>query len=65
MAKRSKRLKKQIIGLQKQIEKHELKILTELGRKDTTQSYWANEISKKFHPQILQRKSKLSRKKKR
>ena len=65
MAKRSKRLKKQIIGLQKQIEKHELKMLTELGRKDTTHLYWANEISKKFYPQVLQRKSKLSRKKKR
>lgn len=64
MAKRSKRLKKQILGLQKQIKKHELKILTERGRKDTTHGYWESEILNKFNPQILQRKIKLLRKKK-
>lgn len=65
MAKRSKRLKKQIWGLEKQIKKHTIKLETEPGRKDTTHGYWKSEISNKFIPNIEKRREKLLRKKKR
>ncbi|MBU1136546.1 MAG: hypothetical protein ABIG37_02395 [Nanoarchaeota archaeon] len=44
MPKRKKRLEKQIIGLEKQSEKHKEKIKTEEGEKDTTHDYWKREI---------------------
>ena len=43
---RKKRLKRQIKGIQEQIEKHEKKIKEESGRKDTTKEYWKKEITK-------------------
>ena len=46
MAKREKRLKKQIEGLAKQIEKHKNKIENEKGNKDTTHDYWKGEIER-------------------
>lgn len=46
MAKREKRLKKQICGLEKQIEKHKNKIRSERGNKDTTHDYWKGEIER-------------------
>lgn len=61
MAKRKKRLKKQIESLEKQIEKHRLKILMELGRKDTTPGYWQKEILIKFGPAIEKRKYLLKK----
>lgn len=44
MAKRKKRLIKQIEGLKKQVETHKEKLETESGRKDTTHDYWEVEI---------------------
>jgi hypothetical protein len=64
MAKREKRLKKQILGLEKQIKKHRQKILEEIGRKDTTQRYWEKEIFSKFSPAIEHRKKILGKSKK-
>lgn len=39
MGKRKKRLVKQIRGLEKQKEKHEIKVETEKGKLDTTPDY--------------------------
>jgi hypothetical protein len=44
--------KKRIKALEKQIDKHEEKIRTEKGRRDTTKDYWAKEIDEKFLKQI-------------
>ncbi len=44
--------KKRIVGVGKQIEKHEDKIEHEKGRKDTTKDYWQKEIDEKFSKQI-------------
>jgi hypothetical protein len=46
MAKRKKRLKKQIEGFEKQIEKHRNKLENEKGNKDTTHDYWKGEIER-------------------
>jgi len=46
MAKRKKRLEKQIKGLRKQIEKHKEKLENEAGRKETTPEYWRGEIER-------------------
>jgi len=43
---------KRIESIQKQVEKHEEKIQTEEGRKDTTKDYWKKEIDEKFLKQI-------------
>ena len=43
---------KRIEGIQEQVEKHEEKIKTEKGRKDTTKDYWRKEIDEKFLKQI-------------
>ena len=43
---------KRIEYIQKQVEKHEEKIQTEEGRKDTTKDYWKKEIDEKFLKQI-------------
>jgi len=40
---RVKRLRKQIIGLEKQADKHRDKVEFEKGRKDTTLDYWRRE----------------------
>ena len=45
---REKRMK----SIQKQIDKHEEKILNEKGRLDTTKNYWKKEIDEKFLKQI-------------
>jgi peptidoglycan hydrolase CwlO-like protein len=60
MAKRKKRLEKQIKGIQEQIEKHERKLKGEKGRKDTTKDYWKKEITK-LEEKALER-SKLVKK---
>jgi hypothetical protein len=56
MTRDKKRMKKvrekRIISLKDQIEKHEDKIKTEKGRKDTTKDYWRKEIDKKFLKQL-------------
>lgn len=44
--------KKRIKAIEKQIEKHEGKIESEKGRKDTTKDYWQKEIDEKFLKQI-------------
>ncbi len=41
-----KQTEKKIEGLKKQIVKHEEKIRTLTGRKDTTHDYWKKEISR-------------------
>jgi len=46
MAKRNKRLKKQMDGLEKQAERHRGKIVNEEGKKDTTHDYWEGEIER-------------------
>lgn len=43
---------KRIKSVKKQIEKHEEKIRTEKGRKDTTKEYWRKEIDAKFLKQL-------------
>lgn len=43
---------KRIESIQKQVEKHEDKIINEKGRKDTTKDYWKKEIDEKFLKQI-------------
>lgn len=43
---------KRIKSIGKQIEKHEEKIETEKGRKDTTKDYWKKEIDGKFKKQM-------------
>ena len=43
---------KRIEAIGKQIERHEDKINTEKGRKDTTKDYWKKEIDEKFLKQI-------------
>lgn len=43
---------KRIKALEKQIEKHQEKIETEEGRKDTTKDYWQKEIDEKFKKQL-------------
>jgi len=51
--KRMKKLRqKRIKSVKKQIEKHEEKIRTEKGRKDTTKEYWRKEIDAKFLKQL-------------
>jgi len=44
--------KKRIKSIEKQVEKHEDKIKSEKGRKDTTKEYWQKEIDEKFVKQI-------------
>ncbi len=61
--KRMKRIReKRIESVQKQIEKHEEKIETEAGRKDTTKGYWKKEIDEKFLKQIKKDKEYLEEK---
>ena len=43
---------KRIKSVKEQIEKHEMKIKTEKGRKDTTKDYWQKEIDEKFLKQL-------------
>lgn len=51
--KRMRKLReKRIKAVKKQIEKHEEKIKTEKGRKDTTKAYWQKEIDEKFLKQL-------------
>ena len=51
--KRMKKLReKRIKSVKKQIEKHEEKIKTLKGRKDTTKEYWRKEIDAKFLKQL-------------
>lgn len=54
MARRKKRLKKQIKGLLRQAEKHQEKIETGQGRKDTTPLYWEEE-KKRYEQQAEER----------
>ena len=44
--KQRKQVEKKIEGLKKQIEGHEEKIRTMVGRKDTTHDYWKKEIAR-------------------
>ena len=44
--KRRKQVEKKIEGLKRQIDKHEEKIKTMAGRKDTTHDYWKKEIAR-------------------
>ncbi len=60
MAKRKKRLEKQIIGLEKQIEKHQKKLENEAGRKSTTKEYWRGEIER-FEEQKKEREALLGK----
>ncbi len=52
MARDRKRMRKvrekRMASIKGQIQKHEHKIKTEKGRKDTTKDYWQKEIDKKF-----------------
>ena len=58
--KRMKKLRqKRIKSVKKQIEKHEEKIRTEKGRKDTTKEYWRKEIDAKFLKQLEEDKEYL------
>jgi len=51
--KRMKKLRlKRIESVREQIMKHENKIKTEKGRKDTTKEYWQKEIDEKFVKQL-------------
>ncbi|MEK6894868.1 MAG: hypothetical protein AABX10_05405 [Nanoarchaeota archaeon] len=51
--KRMKKLReKRIESVKEQIEKHEDKIKTQKGRKDTTKEYWQKEIDEKFLKQL-------------
>ncbi len=43
---------KRIESVKEQIVKHENKIKTEKGRKDTTKAYWQKEIDEKFVKQL-------------
>lgn len=59
MVKKIKRLVKKITGLEKQEQKHFEKLETEVGRKDTTPSYWEKEILQfKRQRKILEEKLK-------
>jgi len=65
MAKREKRIEKQIQGLLNQAGRHMLKVNLEAGRKDTTKEYWLKEIER-FEKRAGERASllkKLMRKK--
>jgi predicted nucleic acid-binding Zn-ribbon protein len=44
--KQRKQIEKKIEGFKKQIEKHEEKIKTMTGKKDTTHDYWKKEIAR-------------------
>lgn len=51
--KRMKKIRtKRTKAIKNQIEKHEEKIKTEKGRKDTTKAYWQKEIDEKFTKQL-------------
>jgi len=51
--KRMKKIReKRVIGIKRQIEKHEEKIHNEKGRLDTTKDYWRKEIDEKFMKQL-------------
>ena len=63
MAKRKKRLKKEIKGLEKQRQKHLAKLKGEEGRKDTTPTYWRKEVEI-FSEEIEKRRKKLEKKRK-
>jgi hypothetical protein len=56
--KRKKRLKKQEQGLLMQIKKHQKKLKTEKGKKDTTHDYWLKEIER-FKQRAKERTKKL------
>ena len=60
---RKKRLEKEKIGLEKQEQKHLIKLKTEKGRLDTTPAYWKKEIEI-FKKQKQEREAKLKRKSK-
>ena len=65
MAKRKKRLMKQIKCLEKQAERHQEFIEAKKGRKDTTPDYWKNEKAE-YERQAKEREEileKLSKKK--
>ena len=63
MAKRKKRLIKQEKGLLRQAEKHQIKLETESGRKDTTHEYWKGE-KERFLKRAEERKKLLEKLKK-
>ncbi|MEK6914484.1 MAG: hypothetical protein AABW83_02425 [Nanoarchaeota archaeon] len=61
MAKRKKRLEKQISGIEMSIKKHQEKLASFRGRLDTTDTYWGEEI-KRLIRRKEDRRSKLRRK---
>jgi len=61
-SKRKKRLKKQAEGLEIQARKHDFKIKTYKGKKDTTKGYWESE-AEMLRNEKLKRRSLLKRKK--
>ena len=61
MDKREKQIKKRILGLERQKEKHEEKIKTLLGRKDTTKNYWKKEVER-MNEEIKRLKTMLTKK---
>ena len=63
MAKRKKRLEKQINGIERQIQEHRRKLLEEIGMKDTTPDYWRKEIEEKFKPEKAYRERLLKKQK--
>jgi len=63
MAKRKKRLEKQIAGLEKQSKIHQEKIESDAGRLLTTPEYWKKE-KEGFDEQIKEKLEKLARMKK-
>ncbi len=60
MAKRKKRIVKQIEGLEKIKQKHFEKLENEQGRKDTTHDYWKAEI-RDFEKEQERLKEKLEK----
>ena len=60
MAKRKKRLIKQIEGLKKQAEKHREKLEFEKGEKDTTHDYWKTEIEE-YEKQVDEKEESLKK----
>lgn len=64
MVKRDKRLKKQVKGIEKSIEKHLNRLAAQRGRYDTTHEYWISEIER-LKSRKDNRKTKMTRKRKR
>ena len=63
MAKREKRLEKQIESLLEQAKKHKIKAETQKGSKDTTSDYWLAE-AERFEEQAKERTKILKKLKK-